>query len=134
MRRSDWWGWPTGSRRGACASATSRSPTARSCSGTPSDACATAPARPALVAERIRRSAERDRFTPENASAGVNVTLSIGYALFPAHANTTAGLIEAADRALYRSKQEGRNRVTVAEGPVAPPASTEPPKARRRKG
>jgi diguanylate cyclase (GGDEF)-like protein len=88
----------------------------------------------ALVAERIRRSAERDRFTPENASAEVNVTLSIGYALFPAHANTTAGLIEAADRALYRSKQEGRNRVTVAEGPVAPPASTEPPKARRRKG
>ena len=86
----------------------------------------------ALVAERIRTSAESDRFTPDSAGAEVNVTLSIGYALFPAHASTHEALVEAADRALYRSKQAGRNRVTAAEGTAAA-TPKEPPKAKRRK-
>jgi diguanylate cyclase (GGDEF)-like protein len=87
----------------------------------------------AIVAERIRASAERDRFAPDGSGTEVNVTLSIGYALFPMHANTHATLIEAADKALYRSKQAGRNQVHAAEGSVTPPATTEPPKAKRRK-
>lgn len=69
----------------------------------------------ARVAERIRAATEKDRFTPEGAKAELNITLSAGYAVFPEHAETPDGLIEAADQALYRSKASGRNRVTAAE-------------------
>ncbi|HXY69495.1 MAG TPA: diguanylate cyclase [Gemmatimonadales bacterium] len=69
----------------------------------------------ARVAERIRGSTEKDRFTPEGGRAELNVTVSIGYAVFPDNARTPDSLIEAADQALYRSKQSGRNRVSAAE-------------------
>jgi len=79
----------------------------------------TAAAGAALVAERIRTSTERDRFTPDGGSAEISVTVSIGYAVFPEHARTPETMIEAADQALYRSKEGGRNRVTSAELPRA---------------
>lgn len=41
-------------------------------------------------------------------------TVSIGLAAFPDHAHDSNGLIEAADAALYRAKDGGRNRVCVA--------------------
>jgi len=41
------------------------------------------------------------------------VTTSIGIACFPDHAKDVVGLKEAADRALYRAKEEGRNKVFV---------------------
>jgi diguanylate cyclase (GGDEF)-like protein len=69
----------------------------------------------ARVAERIRASVEQDRFAPEDGGAMLNVTVSVGYAVFPGDAKTPEALIEAADHALYRSKQAGRNRVTAAE-------------------
>jgi len=81
----------------------------------------------AAVAERIRAGAERDRFTPEGFDTELNVTVSIGYAVFPQHARTPERLVEAADQALYRSKEGGRNRVTAAEGAAGPP------KPRKRK-
>jgi diguanylate cyclase (GGDEF)-like protein len=71
----------------------------------------------ARVAERIRAGTEKDRFTPEGGNAELNVTVSVGYAVFPEHAGTPDSLIEAADQALYRSKKAGRNRVTAAERP-----------------
>ncbi len=43
------------------------------------------------------------------------VTVSIGVAIFPRHAQTTDDLINAADRALYRAKAAGRNQVCMAE-------------------
>jgi len=73
----------------------------------------------ARVAERIRASTEQDRFTPEGGSAELNVTVSIGYAVFPDDAGTPDTLIEAADQALYRSKKAGRNRVSAGERPRA---------------
>jgi len=68
----------------------------------------------ARIAERIRAAREADRFTPDGGSGDVNVTVSVGYAVYPDDAKTAAALIEAADQALYRSKESGRNRVTAA--------------------
>lgn len=44
-----------------------------------------------------------------------SVTVSIGVATFPADAEEVDGLIEAADRWLYRAKHEGRNRVVLVD-------------------
>lgn len=45
---------------------------------------------------------------------GTGLTFSAGIAAFPAHAATPSELVEAADSALYRAKEEGRNRIQVA--------------------
>ena len=50
----------------------------------------------------------------------VTVTVSIGVASYPAHGATFSALVEAADRALYRAKEAGRDRVEVAD-PSPPP-------------
>jgi diguanylate cyclase (GGDEF)-like protein/PAS domain S-box-containing protein len=42
------------------------------------------------------------------------ITASMGVAIFPEHGRTGKALIEAADKALYRSKNAGRDRVTMA--------------------
>ncbi|MCE9602744.1 MAG: diguanylate cyclase [Gemmatimonadetes bacterium] len=68
----------------------------------------------AHIAERIRASTEAHPFAIDGGAAEVKVTVSIGYAIFPDHGRTPDALIEAADQALYRSKQGGRNRATVA--------------------
>jgi diguanylate cyclase (GGDEF)-like protein len=43
------------------------------------------------------------------------ITASLGVASFPEHGETMQELIEAADKALYRAKRNGRNQVMVAE-------------------
>jgi diguanylate cyclase (GGDEF)-like protein len=49
----------------------------------------------------------------------IQVHISIGIALFPGDATTIQGLMEAADRALYRAKREGRNRWCFANAETA---------------
>jgi diguanylate cyclase (GGDEF)-like protein len=61
-----------------------------------------------LVAERLRKGIEE----MEVPGFG-QVTCSVGIATFPDHASSRDTLIAAADRALYSSKNSGRNRVTV---------------------
>ncbi|GAC1412981.1 MAG: diguanylate cyclase [Candidatus Velthaea sp.] len=64
------------------------------------------------VVERIRRSiASR----PVKTAVGlVEVTASIGVAFYNSTMKASADIISAADRALYRAKAEGRDRVVVA--------------------
>lgn len=66
------------------------------------------------VAERIRGRVAEERFTPEGGTAAVGVTVSIGMAEFPADGASPEALISAADKALYRAKEGGRNRVVAA--------------------
>lgn len=60
------------------------------------------------VAERLR-CALRDAF----AEATVPITISFGIASHPAHAETAASLLRAADEALYGAKESGRNRSVI---------------------
>jgi diguanylate cyclase (GGDEF)-like protein len=43
-----------------------------------------------------------------------SITVSIGVAVFPTHGSSVEAVIQAADVALYRAKQSGRNRVAIA--------------------
>jgi len=69
-----------------------------------------------LVAERLRTRVEEMQVPGFG-----QVTSSFGVATFPNHASSRDTLVVAADRALYSSKNAGRNRVTVAESPLLPP-------------
>lgn len=64
------------------------------------------------VAERIRSSIASETFGPNGAPA--IITVSVGLAGYPCHAGSADDLVEAADRALYRAKDLGKNRVEVA--------------------
>lgn len=59
------------------------------------------------VAERIRSAIEGGQWSERP------ITISIGVAVAASVAATLPDLLEHADRALYRSKQDGRNRVTL---------------------
>ncbi len=66
-----------------------------------------------VVAERIRTTVERWPFTGEEQA--LHVTVSLGVSEFvPQRMHSPAQLIAEADRALYQSKELGRNRTTVA--------------------
>jgi diguanylate cyclase (GGDEF)-like protein len=58
--------------------------------------------------------AERLRGAVAEAATIVPVTASLGVATMPDHGRGTVELLQAADAALYQSKQLGRDRVTVA--------------------
>lgn len=70
-------------------------------------------------AEHIRRSVADHKF-PASGDATTHVTVSIGVAAYPAEAVDAPTLIRRADKALYRAKQNGRNRVESIEGPPEP--------------
>ncbi|HYP24927.1 MAG TPA: diguanylate cyclase, partial [Actinomycetota bacterium] len=50
----------------------------------------------------------------------LTITVSIGVASYPVHGDTYKTLVGAADRALYRAKQQGRDRVCTATEPEPP--------------
>lgn len=67
----------------------------------------------AEIAEKVRRTIENHHFPIRDVPPGY-VCASLGVATYPLQASDPPGLIEAADKALYRAKENGRNRVEVA--------------------
>jgi len=65
------------------------------------------------VAERIRHSIASARI--DSGAGEISVTMSIGVSTCPDNARTISDLKLTADRALYRAKKEGRNRVVVSD-------------------
>ncbi len=62
-----------------------------------------------ILAIKIRKEIENYKFKFQNFD--IKVTISMGVASYPQDALTRRALIEKADKALYKAKQEGRNRV-----------------------
>ncbi len=70
------------------------------------------------IAERLRAAVEQESFDIGNSHI-VHITVSIGFAAWPAHAATGDELVSAADAAMYAAKQAGRNRVCRYEKGIA---------------
>ncbi len=68
-----------------------------------------------MVAERIRHSIEREPFYQEELMPGGRLTVSIGISIYPDDGDSAEALLDAADRALYRAKDDGRNRIELFE-------------------
>ena len=78
------------------------------------------PAALSIVVERLRANVEKGF-----AATGSSVTASFGVALSPVCGNEVEVIIKAADTALYQSKENGRNRATLADS--RPSAATGSP-------
>ena len=69
----------------------------------------TVPAGASVVAERIRKSAEKRVIKAYDST--LHITLSIGVAIYPSDGKQLEELMDKADWALYRAKSQGRNCV-----------------------
>jgi diguanylate cyclase (GGDEF)-like protein len=67
----------------------------------------------ALLAERVRAAFEE---APHDFAASYAATVSIGVAIVDNKTRSLEALLASADRALYRAKENGRNRVEIAGG------------------
>lgn len=65
------------------------------------------------LAERLRSTVSADLMTVDEGRA-ISLTISIGVAGLPAHGTSKEALLAAADKAMYRAKASGRDRVCVA--------------------
>jgi len=65
------------------------------------------------LAQRLRENVENMQIPMEDGNV-MQISTSIGIAVYPAHARSAGELIHRADTAMYRAKREGRNRVCVA--------------------
>ncbi len=69
----------------------------------------------AIIGERIRETVEKNYFPNSSGQRDIQITISLGVATYPEGIHNLDQLIEKVDRALYRAKAEGRNRVCRAE-------------------
>lgn len=65
------------------------------------------------IAERIRAAVAGSRFEARGRD-GLHVSVSVGVAAYPAHGTTPETLLDVADKAMYRAKSLGRDRVCSA--------------------
>lgn len=75
------------------------------------------------IAQLARRLTDEIADVRVDLSLTINVTTSIGIALFPEHGTTATELLKAADRAMYDAKQGGRNTFRFDRG-AGRPSST----------
>lgn len=68
------------------------------------------------MAERLRQRVADHGFFVEG-KRRLNITASIGIATFPNHGNTAEELIGAADQAMYRAKELGRDQICSGSEP-----------------
>ena len=66
------------------------------------------------VAERIRDTVGRHDF--KAGATGIRMTVSIGLASCPKTANNSRDLLLAADKALYKAKETGKNKIVISSG------------------
>ncbi|MBI4726478.1 diguanylate cyclase [candidate division TA06 bacterium] len=66
------------------------------------------------LAETVRKKIEAEPFLTAH-QLSCKITASIGIAVFPAHGQTMDELLSKADKAMYRVKETGKNRVQMAE-------------------
>jgi two-component system, cell cycle response regulator len=64
-----------------------------------------------MVAERLRRSIAGEKFAINKGAKRVDVTISIGLSTLERKGEAVADVLKRADKALYRAKNDGRNRV-----------------------
>lgn len=75
-------------------------------------------------AETVRLAVEKQVATLANGTSVTGTTISLGIAMYPTHGETWQAAVGVADQALYRAKDQGRNRVVVAD-PVLGAAAME---------
>ena len=68
-----------------------------------------------FMASRVRNTLGQTRYTGLGLPADARLTISAGVATCPRDATSIEDLLEMADRALYRAKEEGRDRVCQYE-------------------
>lgn len=73
-----------------------------------------------VVAEKLREAVANRRFCDNDGQRTVELTISLGLATFPVHADDREGLLRQADDALYQAKHLGRDRVRAAQPVVRP--------------
>jgi len=65
------------------------------------------------VSERIRSAVEKQEFPGESSQPNGDLTISIGVSMLGAECATLEEFVSAADKALYKAKSIGRNRVVA---------------------
>jgi len=70
-----------------------------------------------VTAEKILQEVRSESFGGSGEQP-IDLTVSVGVAAFPQHGDSFRTLVAAADRGLYRAKQEGRDRIGLPEGPT----------------
>ncbi|KAB0641146.1 diguanylate cyclase [Burkholderia stagnalis] len=87
----------------------------------------TSPGGVRLLAEKMRLAIEALKLEHAHSSTGRYVTISIGGAgVVPSADTPMTSLIEAADRALYRAKRDGKNRVVIGAAARAQQEGSQP--------
>ena len=66
-----------------------------------------------LAAERLRERVEGAKFKGGEGQPMGRITISLGVSSFPEHGESEDQVLDRADRALYFSKESGRNRTTI---------------------
>src|SRR5262249_26959764 len=77
------------------------------------------------LGERIRNEIVREKRT----SKALEITVSVGVAVYPIHASDPTALVAHADSAMYRAKHDGRNLTRVGNDDSGPAPIIEVPAA-----